>query len=592
MKSTSSQDGALYAPPAGTMAESNATSGLSRSKLSPPPGSAASGARNAGFAAAELAFLRTVAGTRALLVVLGAVGLLVQAHDIQWLPIPLLLLPYVIWTGVLLWKTLGGWSHAGSKLYPWIDAAMLLAVSKVMPQSGPLLSALTVLPVVALALIGGAVHASALAFVCAVATLLLASWQFDIGSLPPLTLSAPIVLLAFGPAAALIARPSTELRERLLLLDRFNARSDPRQGLRHHVDVLLELIAGHFQLVEATISLQGPQPRVIQWRPNSPARGLGEAEELAWRERLAVLPRDLGCICTSNEAGQSHATAFDLNSGIQGTLGDTAKNALHTKVAQTMALPLMSYGQPLGHLCLRRHGPAFTSADLRWLRDVMRETLPLLERSDLLEQLQRETASRERERIGRDLHDSAVQPYLGLKYGLEALARNAGPGNPIAPNIRELLELATQELDTLRDVVSGLRRGNDPTAESASLVALQRQVDRFQALYGLKVNVFAPQAPHLRGSAARAVLHMVNEALTNVRRHTTATSVTILFDVNLDDVVLRLRNDHGANEPAPRDFLPLSLTERAAEFGGTVTISHEANFTELAITLPLLGAIG
>src|SRR5207245_2326844 len=130
--------------------------------------------------------------------------------------------------------------------------------------------------------------------------------------------------------------------------------------------------------------------------------------------------------------------------------------------------------------------------------------------SDLLEQLQRETASRERERIGRDLHDSAVQPYLGLKYGLEALARKAGPHNPIAPNIRELLELSTQELGTLRDVVSGLRSGDDPDNGSASLVALQRQVARFQALYGLKVHVFAPRAPHLRGAAARAVLHMVN----------------------------------------------------------------------------------
>jgi len=185
-----------------------------------------------------------------------------------------------------------------------------------------------------------------------------------------------------------------------------------------------------------------------------------------------------------------------------------------------------------------------------------------------------------------------VQPYLGLKYGLEALARNAGPQNPITPSIQELLELATEELETLRDVVSGLRSGDDPSNESASLVALQRQVDRFQALYGLKVHIFAPEAPHLRGSAARAVLHMVNEALTNVRRHTSATAVTILFDVHLNDVVLRLRNDHGAGEATPRDFLPRSLTERAAEFGGTVTVSHEANFTELAIKLPLLGAIG
>ena len=80
--------------------------------------------------------------------------------------------------------------------------------------------------------------------------------------------------------------------------------------------------------------------------------------------------------------------------------------------------------------------------------------------------------------------------------------------------------------------MSGLRSGEDLSIGSAPLVALQRQVKRFEALYGLKVHIFAPQAPHLRGSAAKAVLHMVNEALTNVRRHTTATAVTVLLDVN------------------------------------------------------------
>ena len=591
MNPNRSQGAARYGPLADTATESIAASEQADSKLGPPPGAAVIGARNSVFVAAEFAFLRSVAGMRALLAVLGAVGLFAQS-GLQWLTIPLLWVPYLIWAAVLLWKTLSRWPYAASRLWPWVDAAMLLLVSQLIPRSGPLLGALTVLPVVALALLGGVVHATALAFACAAAMLLLAGWHPSISALPPLTLSVPIVLLAFGPAAALIARPSRELRQRMQLLDRFNARSDPRKGLRHHVNVLLELLAGQFQLTEATISLQGPQPRIFEWRPGIHSRDLGEADEVAWRERLAALPRDLGCLCTTDASGDKDVVAFDLNSGARGSLSESAMRALHADAAQTIALPLMSYGQPLGHLCLRRDCPAFNPADLRWLHDVMRETLPLLERSDLLEQLQRETASRERERIGRDLHDSAVQPYLGLKYGLEALARNAGPHNPIAPNIRELLELATQELDTLRDVVSGLRRGGDPGNESASLVALQRQVDRFQALYGLKVHVFAPQAPHLRGTAAKAVLHMVNEALTNVRRHTSATAVTVLFDVHLNDVVLRLRNDHGTGGPTPRDFLPRSLAERAAEFGGSVAVSHESNFTEIAITLPLLGAIG
>jgi signal transduction histidine kinase len=121
---------------------------------------------------------------------------------------------------------------------------------------------------------------------------------------------------------------------------------------------------------------------------------------------------------------------------------------------------------------------------------------------------------------------------------------------------------------------------------------LHREAQRFEARYDLKVNIFAPQAPRLRGSAAKAVLHMVNEALTNARRHTSATAVTVLLDVNKSDVVLRLRNDHGREDILPADFLPLSLTQRATELGGSVEIEHQPDFTEIVITLPMLGAIG
>ena len=274
---------------------------------------------------------------------------------------------------------------------------------------------------------------------------------------------------------------------------------------------------------------------------------------------------------------------------------DEALGALLLEMgAETLALPLMSYGKPLGYLCLTRRDPAFTASDVRWLGDAMRELLPLLERSDLLEQLQRETVALERERIGRDLHDSAVQPYLGLKYGLEALAKQAGADNPIAPKIRQLVEMTTQELQTLREVVSGLRSGQDPMGPTAFTAALERQAKRFEALYGLKVHIFAPEGLQLRGSVAKAVLHMVNEALTNARRHTGATAVTVLLEVRRGEVVLRVRNDHGpaATAVRPAPFVPRSLIERATELGGGVSVTTETDCSEVMVTLPMMGALG
>ena len=546
----------------------------------------------------ELALLRFIAGIRALSAALVGVLLLSARSRENW-GFELVLMPYLMYAAVLLWRTLDGWPRTASKAWLWLDAAALLVTSHLAVGTFPLFGVLTVLPVVALAALAGAVPALLLAVASSSALLALTGYTGSFDHLPPLPVSVPIIVLALGPAAALLARPSRDLRLRLKLVETLSAQSDPRQGLHHHVNILLGQLAAHFRLRTATMSLQGPEPRIFQWNIGGKTVQLAQREAAIWGPRLDALPRDLGCICASDGKLASTAFAFNPVTGARlKALSEEAMRALEALGAQTLALPLINYGRPLGTLCLHRADGVFTAADLRWLDDVMHETMPLLERSDLLEQLQRESASRERERIGRDLHDSAVQPYLGLKYGLEALARQAGRDNPVSHRIAELVRVTTDELQTLRDVVSGLRSGHDPSrSNSAPLAALQRQAQRFQSLYGLSVNIVAPHASRLRGSAAKAVLHMVNEALTNIRRHTSATTVTLLLDVNPTDVVLRLRNDHGNSnghghgETLPADFLPKSLTERAQEFGGSVKVTHESELTEVVITLPLLGAI-
>jgi len=531
----------------------------------------------------ESALLRFVAGVRALLAAVCGVQLLVATDGAFW-PKPVLGL-YMLWSAGLLMRTLRGWSGAGSRLWLWIDVAVLLTVYSFYDDSS-VYCALIVLPIVAMVLLDGVTHAIVLALVCVAAMIGLSFWRHpDTGA--TWSLAAPVTLLALGPAAALLTRPSRQLMQRLQLQDRFQQGSDPRQGLPQHVNLLLGLLASHFEAASATLSLQGLEPRVFLWSSESGVQTADEAEAAGWRERFSAFPHDLGCLHSAGRGGEARIEAYDLVTGLRQALAEPAKVVLRALPPQTLSLPLQSYGQPFGYLCLRRASAPFDAVDLQWVHDLMNETLPLLERSDLLDQLQRETAGRERERIGRDLHDSAVQPYLGLKYGLEALARRAGPDNPVRANIDQLVSLATEELESLRGVVTGLRSGKDLYDNDAPLAALQRQVQRFEALFGLRVHVFAPDAAHLRGSAAKAVLHMVNEALTNVRRHTSATAVSVLIDLRATDVVLRLRNDHGSGEGLPAEFVPRSLTERAAELGGTVNLEHEQNFTEITITLPI-----
>lgn len=528
--------------------------------------------------ASRPALLRHIAGTRALLALSAGLVLLPLLEPRSALALAL----YLLGAGGLLLLALREHPAAGWRLWLWLDALALLLASRLPSSQTAALAALSVLPVVAMALLSGLGSAVALALACAVGLWVMAAVDAQAA---PMALAVPFVLLLLGPAVALLSRPGAALRRRLSLVTELMRQADPRQGLQRQVQVLLGLLGAHFGLSRALLDLPGPEPRVFCWQPEDGLRVLQGPDLAHWRGQRALLPADAGCL--SSPGGP--VRALDPGDGTPAPLPAPATvRMLRSVGAHGLWLPLHSYGRTQGQLALLRPGTAFAASELRWLHELVHQVLPLLERADLLEQLQHETAARERERIGRDLHDSAVQPYLGLKYGLEAVARMAGPDNPVSPQIAQLVRMTNDELQTLRDMVSGLRQGRDPHEADGALAALLRQAQRFEALFGLKVEVrLPPQPPALRGPLARALLHLFNEALTNVRRHTAATRVTVELELLPDALCMRLRNDRGPGAPLP--FTPRSLTERAAEFGGRVQITHPQDCTEVVITLPLDG---
>ena len=150
-----------------------------------------------------------------------------------------------------------------------------------------------------------------------------------------------------------------------------------------------------------------------------------------------------------------------------------------------MVLPVTSFGQPLGHLWLAECDQPFNADDAQLIYGVIDDAMPLLERADLMEQLQREGAIKERERIGRDLHDSAVQPYVGLKYGLEALARTAGSSNPVLAAFSNCSSSPTTSCRTSVTWWVVCARATTKRAGSAD-GAIERQAKRFETIYGVE----------------------------------------------------------------------------------------------------------
>ena len=85
----------------------------------------------------------------------------------------------------------------------------------------------------------------------------------------------------------------------------------------------------------------------------------------------------------------------------------------------------------------------------------------VVENLQLLDQLVSSAAEHERVMISRDIHDAAVQPYIGLRLGLEALYRDGGATSPLSQKILDLVEMANATVRDLRGYTRGLLEGSE-----------------------------------------------------------------------------------------------------------------------------------
>jgi signal transduction histidine kinase len=164
-----------------------------------------------------------------------------------------------------------------------------------------------------------------------------------------------------------------------------------------------------------------------------------------------------------------------------------------------------------------------------------------------------ETSARERQRIGRDLHDGLGQELTGVALMLRGLARRVARDCPDATAAAdEIVALVNQSIETAR----GLARGLLPvSAEQGGLVAALRTLaSRSRGAYGFEVR-FSPEVwPDcaLEEPVASHLYRIAQEAVTNAARHGQATQVEILLALNHGRFLLKVTdNGCGMRESHP-----------------------------------------
>jgi signal transduction histidine kinase len=501
------------------------------------------------------------------------------------------LLAYGLWSAWLLWVEASGRGLRSALWSYWIDVAWSLMLMKLW-SGGALLMLITLVQPVVLASIGYGITQGLLLSLLATSGLI-AYHASDLMSSPSLGWHRHMqimIMLALAPSAALIARPMGIRFRWSTLLSQLEAQLDPRHGLNPICAELVERLRDATQATVVALVLPSSQgaPAMIASREEGSFRA--NAEVHARLEALLAQMPD----CTVSyvrrpwwdprPSTRLHAD-LPLPAGLSTPLSELA---LTLDVRCLHALSLTRYAHQHGHIVVGYGSKRGAVYDVSALADVVPELLRVVEQAALVDQLQEESAGHERARIGRDLHDSAIQPYLGLKYAVESVALRIPRDNPARAEVDSLAELVNGEVAALRELISGLRTGNDQ-GDNALVPAVRRQVRRFSVLFGIDIVLECPDKLPTTRVMASSLFHLVNEVLNNIRKHTAARHIWITLSVQASMIKLMVRDDAGSLRGHPADdFRPVSLSERVAELNGTLHIGRPDGLnTEFVIQIPL-----
>lgn len=390
-------------------------------------------------------------------------------------------------------------------------------------------------------------------------------------------------LLVFGFALAYWGGAELVRKRRLALLKDLGTIFNPHFGVDRMIGSTIEKLRLFYHADESLLILRDVSHNEYRlWRASRDEPGIA---------RVQRLPAMLSDAFSRLEDGRAvlHREGHAMDDRGAGLGRDTLQaleqlgNSLSATTLATA--PLTSRGRTTGRILLTFHRAAhLDTGDLEFLMLVGEHILPALEHIQLVDRLASDAAEEERLRVARDLHDSLIQPYIGLQLGLAALRQRLDrPEADVSSDVDRLLEMTGSGLDSLRDCVSGLRE--EDRRRSSLEPAVRRFARKFSEATRIEVEVHAGPDFRVGGRVAAEAFQMVAEGLSNIRRHTQASRAKIRLSRPGDRFRLEIENDNPAADVPP--FSPRSIRERAEALGGFAEVLRGQDHTTVAVEFPL-----
>ena len=309
----------------------------------------------------------------------------------------------------------------------------------------------------------------------------------------------------------------------------------------------------------------------------------------AGRERLAMADDGSVCRVAHEKAAANHPQ------------NPLCPLVTHDAGAAWIARPLRGPDGVLGELCVVRSGRPFTPSEKSLLGALADMAAIAVRTARLHEAEEQWTIHAERDRIARELHDSLAQVLGVIHLQLRALETRAKDeaSHTMADELSDLAETADEAYRDVREAILGLR---ETVREDDGLEgSLREYLRKYSRQTGIVAGVTC-EGDTRRFLSPRSevqLLRVVQEALTNTRKHAEATRVAIRIDCLDGGTTLTIEDDGVGFDPSTISgtmdggFGLASMRERVEQIGGRLDVHTAPNAgTTIVVRLDAEDTVG
>ena len=278
---------------------------------------------------------------------------------------------------------------------------------------------------------------------------------------------------------------------------------------------------------------------------------------------------------------------------------DPEKPLLHDRdsimeegITSFLAVPLCRVERFLGYIeVLTRQRRRFRDHEVKLLLRLAHQVAVSIENAQLYRQLRLLATLEERDRLAREMHDNLAQAlgYLNVKASMTEDLLSGGRIEQAPESLQELKKVAKFTYTDVREAIFNLRTTGQ--IRIGLLPALQDYLADYRVHYGLDTRLVIENeepdefVPEVVGQ----VLRIVQEALTNVRKHACASRAWVHFGQEEDQICIRIEDDGRGfyptqgNEAGRHSFGLQIMRERAESVGGSLEVDSQPGRGTLVI---------